>query len=59
MKNEKAINKLLESIAQEIASIETLDTQNSDSLDFHDLAVWTIKKMLRRAYDAGVKSQQK
>jgi len=35
------------------AGIETLETRRSDSLDFHDLAVWTLREMLEKAYEAG------
>ena len=31
---------LLEIAAKHFHSIETLETQNSDRLDFHDVAVW-------------------
>jgi hypothetical protein len=34
-------------------SIETLETRNSDSLDFYDVAVWSLKKALQEAYEAG------
>ena len=33
--------------------IETLDTRNSDSLDFHDMAVWQIKEMMEAAWQLG------
>lgn len=33
--------------------IETLAERRSDSLDFHELAVWTVEEMLRKAYEAG------
>jgi hypothetical protein len=33
--------------------IETLETRKSDALDFHDLAVWTIRAALEAAYKAG------
>jgi hypothetical protein len=47
-------NKVLEMIAQEhFPSLETLETRNSDSLDFHDVAVWDIKKALTDAFFAG------
>lgn len=44
---------LKEAIVQEILSIDTLKTQNSDSLDFHDVAVWSIDKALEAAFQAG------
>jgi hypothetical protein len=31
-----------------------LETRNSDSLDFHDVAVWTLREALQAAYVAGV-----
>lgn len=45
--------KTIEKIAREILDLETLETRNSDSLDFHDLAVWEIRKALEAAYEAG------
>lgn len=33
--------------------IETLETRNSDRLDFHDVAVWAIRAALEAAYEAG------
>lgn len=48
-------NDLIESIAKEhFANVETLETRNSDSLDFHDVAVWEIKEALKLAFFAGV-----
>ena len=43
----------LDHIAQTILGLETLDTRNSDRLDFHDLAVWNIKAALQAAFEAG------
>ena len=40
-------------IAKSHFSIETLETRNSDSLDFYDVAVWSLKKALQEAYEAG------
>ena len=48
---------LKEAIAQEILGIDTLNTQNSDSLDFHDVAVWSIDKALEAAFQAGLNAQ--
>jgi hypothetical protein len=47
------IQRQLAKIAQECLFIETLDTQNSDSLDFHDVAVWSVQQALYAAYLAG------
>ena len=43
----------LDHIAQTILGLDTLDTRNSDRLDFHDLAVWNIKAALQAAFEAG------
>jgi hypothetical protein len=43
-------------IANEVLGIETLDTRKSDRLDFHDLAVWQVRKALEAAYEAGRKA---
>ena len=45
-------NTDLELIAKD-HGIDTLETRHSDSLDFHNLAVWTICEMLEQAYAAG------
>jgi len=42
-----------ETIARNVLDLETLDTRKSDSLDFHDLAVWQIKRALERAWELG------
>lgn len=44
---------LLEIAKKHFHSIETLETQNSDRLDFHDLAVSAIRAALEDAYEAG------
>ena len=44
---------LLLEIAAKHFHIETLDTRNSDGLDFHDVAVWTIRAALEAAFAAG------
>mgnify|MGYP006209075805 FL=1 len=40
-------------IAQRQFCIETLETQNWDRLDFHDVAVWAIRAALEEAFEAG------
>lgn len=45
---------LLEIAKQHIPSIETLETRGSDALDFHDVAVWSIRAALEAAYAAGL-----
>ena len=46
----------IESIARRVLKIETLETRNSDALDFHELAVWAIQEALDAAYEAGRQS---
>lgn len=46
-------DKTFEQIAKEHLHIQTLETQNSDSLDFHDVSVWGVKAALQAAYEAG------
>ena len=36
--------------------IDTLDTQHSDQLDFHEVSVWGIKGALQAAFEAGRQS---
>ena len=43
----------LHKIALDHLFIETLETRNSDSLDFHDVSVWAIKTALQAAFEAG------
>ena len=40
-------------IAQEVLGLKTLESRRMDDLDFHDLAVWSIREALERAYEAG------
>ena len=44
---------MFETIAREILKIETLKTRRSDSLDFHDVSVWSLREALNRAYELG------
>ena len=48
------IETILTLIAQKHLGIETLETRKSDSLDFHDTAVWCIRDALEAAFKAGV-----
>lgn len=43
----------IEKIARDILWVETLEERKSDSLDFHELAVWQLKNALSAAYEAG------
>ncbi len=44
---------VLARIAAQHLSLETLETRNSDGLDFHDLAVWNVRAALEAAFNAG------
>jgi len=50
--NEKRA-KALEEIANDLLGIETLRTQSNDSLDFHEVSVWSLKAALEAAYRLG------
>jgi hypothetical protein len=51
-----APDALLTEIARKHLNIETLEERKSDSLDFHDCAVWTIHSALEEAYQAGLRA---
>ena len=51
--NTQARDQLLQRIAAEHLFIETLETRNSDRLDFYDVSVWGIRKALIDAFEAG------
>ena len=53
------IEQLLTQIAQSKLGIETLETRKSDSLDFHDVAVWCLRDALEAAFNAGVEQGRK
>lgn len=38
---------------RKLLHLETLTTRNMDSLDFHEVAVWNIKKAIDMAFEAG------
>ncbi len=46
-------DKTITEIAREELELETLEARESDRLDFHNLAVWQIKRALVDAYEAG------
>ena len=50
------IELLFESIALDHLFIETLVTQHSDRLDFHDVSVWGVKSALQAAFDGGLRA---
>ncbi len=50
---------LILEIAKRQFFIETLETRERDSLDFHDVAVWSIRAALEEAFEAGRASASK
>ena len=52
---QELLDKVLIDIAQRhFPSVETLEVRNSDSLDFHDVYVGSIRDALKDAFTAGV-----
>ena len=51
---ENTIDQIFALIAQRHLCIETLETRNSDRLDFHDVSVWGVRSALEAAFKAGV-----
>lgn len=43
----------LDEIGKEVFRVDTLDEQKSDSLDFHDASVWSMREAMKRAYLLG------
>ncbi|MBX3218949.1 MAG: hypothetical protein KF795_00440 [Labilithrix sp.] len=48
------LEKVIEDIARKKLGVSTLETRRSDSLDFHDVAVWQLRAALEAAYQAGL-----
>lgn len=40
-------------IAKQHLGIQTLQTRNRDSLDFHDVSVGSLRAIMKAAYEAG------
>ena len=49
----KPSDPILAGIAREHFLIPTLESRRSDSLDFHNVAVWQVEAALQAAFDAG------
>ncbi len=47
------VDELLADIAKDKLGIATLETQRSDGLDFHEVAVWQLRAALEAAFEAG------
>ena len=54
--NNQARDQQLLQIATDHFFIATLETRNSDRLDFHDVSVWAVKAALQAAFEAGQQS---
>ncbi|WP_037585176.1 DUF6900 domain-containing protein [Streptococcus parasanguinis] len=52
-------DKEINAVANFVGNIPTLERQNTDSQDFHEISVWTLKEMLRISYELGKRSQNK
>jgi hypothetical protein len=48
------LDELLAAIARGQLGIPTLECRRSDSLDFHEVAVWQVRAALDAAYRAGL-----
>ena len=53
----QARDQQLQTIATDQLFIATLETRNSDRLDFHDVSVWAVKAALQAAFEAGRQSR--
>jgi hypothetical protein len=54
----KTLDEILTGISADILGIETLEERNSDSLDFHEVSVWSIKRALEAAYKTGAAKEE-
>ena len=52
-REQRTMDRILKQIAKEVLNLDTLETRKSDSLDFHEHAVWRVKEALVKAYQAG------
>jgi len=52
------LETILERIAREKLRVPTLRTQRSDSLDFHEVAVWELRAALEAAFEAGKSAKE-
>lgn len=53
MPDQDSKDDLFSRIAKQHLHIDTLETRDSDALDFHDVSVWGIRAALEAAYQAG------
>lgn len=50
---QETINKEINKLVVKYTDVETLETRNSDSLDFNELSVWELKKLLEETLKKG------
>lgn len=50
------VEQAVADIAQRLLHLDTIATRNSDALDFHELAVWSVRDALMAAYTAGAQA---
>ena len=49
----QTLDQQMQQIALDHLFIETLETRNSDRMDFHEVSVWGVKSAMMAAYEAG------
>lgn len=54
----QTLDQQMQQIALDHLFIETLETRNSDRMDFHEVSVWGVKSALMAAYEAGRQAAQ-
>ena len=54
----KTLDQQMQQIALDHLFIETLETRNSDRMDFHEVSVCGVKSALMAAYEAGRQAAQ-
>ena len=52
----QTLDQQMQQIALDHLFIETLETRNSDRMDFHEVSVWGVKSALMAAYEAGLQA---
>ena len=55
---ENKMAETIKAIATEDLELQTLETRNSDSLDFQEVSVWGLKEALENAYKAGMEASK-
>ena len=53
MTRRKTEAEALARIARDVVGVGVLEERGSDRLDFHDVAVWSLRRALQLAYAAG------